>query len=60
MSTGQFAKNYLDKDTAINLTKLLSSDKDYSPPTVNTKRKVQKVKFRIPKRVGKKSKVKLG
>ncbi len=50
----------VDKETALNLLKLLSPDKDYTIKGPDTKRKVQKVRYKIPKSVGKKSKVKLG
>jgi hypothetical protein len=60
MSTGQFSSQFFDKETQINLAKLLSGDKSYEPPSVNTKRKVQKVRYKIPKSIRKKTKVKLG
>lgn len=50
----------IDKETALNLLKLLSPDKDYTFKSPDTKIKVQKVRYKIPKSVGKKSKVKLG
>jgi hypothetical protein len=49
-----------DKPTQINLAKLLSGDKSYDAPSVNTKRKVQKVRYKVPKSIRKKTKVKLG
>ncbi|HRF69925.1 MAG TPA: hypothetical protein PKV66_00680, partial [Candidatus Pelethenecus sp.] len=62
MSGQDFYKQYgnIDKETALNLLKLLSPDKDYTFKSPDTKIKVQKVRYKIPKSVGKKSKVKLG